>query len=558
MKKLLKYPLLCLSSAVVTAVSAMSVSSFADWKQFGYMGDLNNDKKLSVADLVIMTKHLLSDTLLTSENGYDVKGKIIGIGGDSSAITDMDFLDTADINQDGKVDVFDLVMLRKQIIGASQIIVWEWEDEVTQTTTTTTDIPQTTTSTEAVKDFISPPIYDLYGSLPSQGDANVAIFYVDFPDCKYRYMPSVSEIEDIAFGKADPSDSNYPFESMSAFYDRSSKGAMKLGGKAFTYTAKNNVSAYGNDVWHIDLVEEILAEFDATVDFSEFDGDGDKTIDAILISVPTSAGDDNWWPAAGVFGGNTRNRVDGMDIGHVIVGNAQIESADDCWNFNSSYLHEMGHCMGLPDYYLYGVEDFQGLHGSAGFELMDDAMCDFGALSKLMLGWYAPEQVNVYNKADGKQSFTLKSGQTNEGNCVIIPVGDLDKNYYSEFFIVEYSDLTGNNSQVANEWWRATGSGVRVYHAEATVTGDYWYNTFKYSSGNDEFTNNDKGKRFIRLVGEGTNDTDNFFRTGDTIDNNNSDFRSYDSNGKLTGDIGIKIEIGENNGDSYVITVSPN
>lgn len=38
----------------------------------------------------------------------------------------------------------------------------------------------------------------------------------------------------------------------------------------------------------------------------------------------------------------------------------------------------MGHCMGLPDYYLYNVDasdiDKEGLHGKAGIELMDDAL----------------------------------------------------------------------------------------------------------------------------------------------------------------------------------------
>lgn len=561
MSKILKRLAVYLASIAAASAAAFSITSFADWEQIGLLGDLNSDRKLTVADMVIMTKHLLGGEGLTEKNGYDLAGKIIGIQGNDGFLAEK-FLETADVNQDGRIDIYDLVFLRKAILtNGYGMEVWEWKEETAQPQTTASTSTHTTsavTTVTAAPSFISPPIYDLYGSMPSQGNAEIAVFYVDFPDCKYEYMPTASDIEKFVFGNANENDSNYPFESMSAFYERSSKGAMKLNGKAYTYTTKQNKAAYEGDTWHIALVEEIIAEFDASVDFSRFDGDKDKVIDAILISVPTAAGDDNWWCAAGIFGGETQNRADGMDIGHVIVGNAQIESADDHRDFNSSYLHEMGHCMGLPDYYLYGTDDFQGMHGSAGFEMMDDAICDYGAASKLMLGWYTSEQVQVYEKSYGTKTFTLKSGQTNDGNCLIIPVGDLNKNYNSEFFILEYTDLNGNNKGLTDEWWRSTGSGVRMYHVEAEITGDNWYNTYKYSSGNNEATNYNNGRRFIRLVGEGTDDTDNLFRTGDVIDSGLFDFKAYDANGGRTIDMGITVSIGEKIGDSYKITVSAN
>lgn len=61
------------------------------------------------------------------------------------------------------------------------------------------------------------------------------------------------------------------------------------------------------------------------MDFSQFDGNNDGVIDATLFSVPTAAGDDNWWPCAGPIG-DSAYTVDGVTIGHIITGNAQIES----------------------------------------------------------------------------------------------------------------------------------------------------------------------------------------------------------------------------------------
>lgn len=541
-----------------TAVSAglISASAFADWTQIGFLGDLNGDRKITVADAVVMTKHLIGEVPLTSANGYDVKGKYIGINGGEGFIAKK-FLETADINQDGRVDIYDMIALRKHIVSQSGFTIWEWIEESTTTTVpTTTSSSVTTTTATASKGFINPSIYELYGSLPSQNDAELIIFYVDFPDCKYSFTPSAEQIENIAFGSENDNDNNYPFESMSAFYNRSSKGAMSLNGKAYTYTTKNDKSYYEGDVWHVSLIDEIIAEFDSTVDFSQFDGDNDKIIDSILISVPESAGDDNWWASAGAYGGDFQKKVDGMNIGHVIVGNAEIKSADRYANFNSSYLHEMGHCMGLPDYYLYGLEDFQGMHGSAGFEMMDDANCDFGAVSKLMLGWYKPEQIQIYDKNSGNGTFTLNESSLENSNCLIIPCGELDRNYYSEFFMVEYSGMRKNNSILSGEWWRATGEGVRVYHVSAEVNGEPPYNTFTYSSGNDEATNYNNSRRFIRLVGDGTDSTDNYFHTGDVIDSSISEFNWYDADGNMSIDPEIEISVESHNEDDYCITIS--
>lgn len=547
LKKFLFKAVAAIASSAVVTFSAAMASAYADWYSYGCLGDLNNDKQFTIADIVILTKHLLRDEALTSENGYDLRGQYVGINGSDGFLSGK-ILVTADMNQDDTVDVFDLVQMRKDIVDGNEKIIWQWIEDATEPPTTEPEIPQT--------DFISPTVLDLYGSMPSQGEAEVVVFYVDFPDCRYDYLPSISEIEEAAFGDKNESSKNYPFESLNAFFDRSSKGALKIDGKAYTYTTKKNKSAYENDVWHTEIVNELIEEFDAQVDFSQFDGNNDKTIDTILISVPNDAGDDNWWPGAGIFGGETINRADGMNIGHVIVGNSQIKSGNDYSGFCSSYVHEMGHCMGLPDYYLYTNDDFQGMHGSAGFELMDDAICDLGAASKLMLGWYTEDQIKVYDKNAGTQSFTLNCGQKNNGNCVIIPVGELAEKYCSEFFILEYADMSGNNSDLSKEWWRSTGSGVRMYHVEATLTGDYWYNGFKYQSGNDEYTNYNNGRRFIRLVGEGTDNTDNMLRTGDVINGSTLDFRSYDSSGGLTVNMGITVNIGANVGDAYEITIS--
>ncbi len=529
-----------IASAAFAAAAVPSLGSAASSQTLlGYRGDVNHDMQVNAADVVGLAKHLKGVDSLTSEYSMN-----------------------ADLNADNFVDSLDLALLRKCASGTHELIGIYSEEEATTEAETTTE-PETTEpttweeTTEAPTDppaedydFISAPISELAASLPSQGEANLVVFYVDFPDCRYSYEPSTELISELAYGAADESSSRYPYESMHAFYERSSKGAMNLTGQVFRYTTKENQSAYDTD--KVKIAEECYDAFKDSVDFSQFDGDGDGMIDATLFTVPTAAGDVNWWPCAGGFG-DGNYRVDGMAIGHIITGNAQIESETDTQNFVTSYLHEMGHCMGLPDYYLYNSDDYEGLHGNAGLELMDvDASSDFCSFSKLMLGWYRENQISVYDSSQGSQTFTLSNAQTGSGNCVIVPYGNLDSQYFSEYFIIEYATNDGNNC--SPPWYIPSGSGIRVHHAKADIYDNGWWKHLKYQNGS-EFTNgDDAGIRTLRIVND--TDTDNFFHTGDVIDNSVSGFGWYDSSENESIDPGVTITVGELTENGYTITIS--
>lgn len=555
------------AAAAVLALTAAPCTASAVWEQVDSMGDLNGDKQVNVADMVTLCGHLHGSQPLGDKSicklgsgKYAIKTsseQVVTVSGGAS-------IQKADLNRDGTVDIFDLVEMRKKLISkekSGEILLWHEDTTttttVTTTTTTTTTVTTTTTTAPNKKDFIPAPIYDMYGTLPSQGKANLLIFYVDFPDCKFNYEPTTERIEEIAFGPEDTSSPLYPYESCAAFYSRASKGAVQLQGKAYRYTCKKNISTYEGDVFKADFTTEVVKNMNSEVDYSKFDADHDGIVDAILFCVPSSSDEVEWWPCAGEFGGDYWLKLDGMSMGHVITGNADITSDTDYSDFTSTYLHEMGHCMGLPDYYLYvdEGEDFEGLHGSAGYDLMDEAHSDFSAISKLMLGWYRKDQIQVYDRSVGKMTFTLTNAQSDEGNCLIIPCGTLDSEYKSEYFILEYTTLEQNNSDVKkNFWWRPTGSGVRLLHVDASVYSDGWRTFFKYESGNDEFTNKNEGRRFVRLVNDG--DKDNLLRTGDVVKDVTNGYAWYDENGGQTVDPGVVITIGEKNGNSYTVTIT--
>lgn len=475
-------------------------------------GDVNADGSFNIADVVLLQNWLLarSDAVLADWKAGDLR-------------------------EDNRLNIFDLVLMKRLLLTDEQPIQEE--------------IP---VHEEQQSNFITANMAKHGASLPTQGNAKMVVFYVDFPDCRYDYAPTTDELNSISFGAADETDPCYPFESFSAFYGRASKGAMKLDGHVFRYTTKENQSVYDDN--KVKIAEECYEAFRDKVDFSQFDGNGDGRIDATLFTVPEKAGTDHWWPCAGAFG-DPNYRVDGMSIGHIITGNAQIVSVSDHINYISSYCHELGHCTGLPDYYLYSnPNDSEGMHGTAGIELMDtDAGSDFGAFSKLMEGWYREDQVQIYDASNGTQTFTLNNAQTDSGNCIIIPNGRLADDYFSEFFIVEYATKDGNNSGIGTKtaWWAKSGEGVRIYHIDAAT--EYGWNTyFRYASGS-EFTDNDNGRRLIRIIDD--TDTDNFYHTGDVINGSISGFRWYDSNGGQTVETGLTITIGELKDGKYAVTI---
>ncbi len=90
-----------------------------------------------------------------------------------------------------------------------------------------------------------------------------------------------------------------------------------------------------------------------------------------------------------------------------------------------------------------------------------------------------------------------------------------------------------------------------MYHIDATT--EYgWFTFFRYASGT-EYTNNDQGRRLIRIIDD--TETDNFYHTGDVIDSSISGFHWYDANGGQTVDPGLKITVGELQNGSYTVTI---
>jgi len=507
------------SLAALTAAAVMpfmSAQAATEQQLVGYRGDLNADMEVTVSDVVILSQHLSA-----------VK-----------PITDDALTDYADLDQNGRLNAVDLTLLKRIVLGLSEaegIYEEVWID----------DPPVS-------EELIDAPIKALSPTLLSTGTNHLVMFVVDFPDCSFSRSYTAEQIKEISFGAANPSSQYYPLESVIGYYERSSYGALEMEADVFLYTAKENVANYqGSDYPDTDkLVEEIMTAFDDQIDFSKYDVNNDGTMDTILLSAADKADSDIWWPiSTGYYG---RKKFDGVKAGNVIVGNTAPTNTAE---YNSTWIHELGHAMGLPDYYKYeNVQgyDYYGMNGDAGSEMMDDAYGDMCAFSKLMYGWYTPSQVQVYS--GGTQTYTLESSQVAAG-CVVIPRSDLN-GYLSEYMILEYATNTGNNAYGVYHNRLFNGGGLRVIHCEATVVNGYWGPELKWNNYGQNYDSSNTKQRVLRLANE--SEGGKFFTAGQTVDGNVSGFHWYDNSGYQTVDPGVKITVDSISDGVMTLTISQN
>lgn len=484
--------------------SAFSAGAAVVQTPIGYRGDINADDAVTMSDVLLLARYLINE--------------------DAAAVP-ADRAQFADMDADNRLNVFDLARMTRVVGGYAEAEMIYIETEVEE--------PQ---PEEALMDA---PVSAVNPTVLSKGTNHLLMFVVEFPDCKFRESYTAEQIKALSFGAEDTGSPYYPLESVIGYYERSSYGALEMDADVFTYTAANSISTYTN---HTDaLVEEIMTAFDQQLDYNNYDVNSDGTMDTILLSVADNAPDDGWWPCSGGYYGY--QTFDGVRAGNVILGNT---SPADTAVYNNTWIHELGHAMGLPDYYKYeNTEDgWFGLNGAAGTEMMDDAYGDMCAFSKLMYGWYTPSQVQVYT--GGTQTFTLESSQT-AANCILIPRGELN-GYLSEYMMLEYATDEGNNAGLVGR------GGIRVLHCEATITEGYWGPEFKWNNYGMNYDSSNTRQRVLRLANE--SEGGDFFVSGSVINNDVSGFRWYDDSGYQTVDTGVTITVGELTDGRYTVTIS--
>jgi M6 family metalloprotease-like protein len=145
------------------------------------------------------------------------------------------------------------------------------------------------------------------------------------------------------------------------------------------------------------------------------------------------------------------------------------------------YIHEVGHLLGLVDYYSYDRQ--KGDWGASGaLDMMDYNVGDHNSYSKAILGWAHPMVVTQPG------TYSLAPFVTS-GQFLLLP-RDFQQTMMDDYLLLEFYTPTGVNEKDANEAYAGryprmfTDIGVKIYHVDARVgryifvDGRYQFNQY--------------------------------------------------------------------------------
>ncbi len=322
----------------------------------------------------------------------------------------------------------------------------------------------------------------------STGDAYILGVVVEFPaegsEAATKFDDAQKQAQNFVASVEGGTGYDAPYESLQAYYQRSSYGKLTIGcrGTCYVVTAQHCRSYYNNN--RIALFSEIAATLhdEQGVDFTQFDGNNDGYVDGmyIVFAGETTGWGSTWWPSES--GQDTDIVYDGKRVRNTVFIDA-IASARKV----QTIIHETGHVLGLDDYYCY-TNDTKGIDT---VDMMNNDTGDHNAFSKWLLGWIDDSQiirvavtesgikvrrgledVQVYTGSVSETIEAFTSDTMTEGGYFIAVSNDesiLSGTLFSSFYLLQYDQPAGNQKYSSEDGLKA---GLRVYRMQASLNAD--------------------------------------------------------------------------------------
>ncbi|OGR42274.1 MAG: hypothetical protein A2X35_00795 [Elusimicrobia bacterium GWA2_61_42] len=305
--------------------------------------------------------------------------------------------------------------------------------------------------------------------LPSVGKPKMLVLLVEFDEYPSKPADTAEAMAATIFG----SSGQFPYESLSAYYRRSSYGKLNIEGNVLGwYKAGRRADVAETWEGREAVIKKALQNYKGH-DFSQYDNNGDGVIDyfAVIWTGPIGDWATFWWASAPKFADKSFT-VGGKSLNAYAWQGIVAKWDDPDASFKTNILvHETGHSLGLPDYY-----DYKPAVGPAGglgyFDMMDANRFDHNCFSKLMLGWIEPQVVSSAG------TYTLRPA-SDSGDCVMLLPPGRAKNPFGEFFLVENRRKYGNDTDNA-----LISGGLVVWHVDARLNTEG--NNFLYNNSDTE------------------------------------------------------------------------
>jgi len=328
---------------------------------------------------------------------------------------------------------------------------------------TTAHVPAPLRIRSSSASVLAPP--SAWEGMPTTGTVKILVLLLAFSDYAGATDKAVLESRLFGSGTGVP-----PYDSLANFYDRSSYGQLAITGNVLgwyqTSYARSTINA--TDSGRENVIKEALNYYDAQGhDFSQYDNDGDGTIDYLCVfwSGPHEDWSDFWW---GYYTGfyDAAYRLDGKRL-------ASYSWQWELYNYPSgsfspaTIIHETGHALGVPDYYDY--DDAVGPRGGVGGLDIMDSEGDHNGFSKFMLDWITPTVVS-----SGTQAVTLRASGLYPDAALFMP-NAVGGRIFDEYFMVQNRLRCGNDTGLFTH-----GDGLIVWHIDARL--NTWSTDFLYDN----------------------------------------------------------------------------
>jgi M6 family metalloprotease-like protein len=307
-----------------------------------------------------------------------------------------------------------------------------------------------------------PPAWE---GMPTSGTVRVLALLISFNDYPGTTTPDYFASRLFGDGVGGP-----PFDSLRDFYLRSSYDQLRIEGNVLGWYqapyARSTVAE--TDAGRQNLIKEALSFYEAQGhDFSQYDNDGDGTVDYFCVfwAGPHGEWAEFWWGYYTWFGDSTF-RLDGKRLTNYSWQWELYNYPSGTFN-PSTIIHETGHALGVPDYYDY--DDAVGPDGGVGSLDIMDGTGDHNCFSKFMLDWITPTVVS-----GGTRTVSLRASGLYSDALLFMP-GAADGEIFGEFFMVQNRFRSGNDTGLF------TGSdGLVVWHVDARLNA--WGSDFLYDN----------------------------------------------------------------------------
>lgn len=247
-----------------------------------------------------------------------------------------------------------------------------------------------------------------------------------------------------------------------------------------SYYGGNNFM--GDDQYAYKMIIEACDQLDPTVDFTQYDRDGDGIIDNVFViyagrGEASGGGADSVWPHSFSLDDLRLPKTfyDGVRLNSYGCSNEwEIERGKGRPDGVGTFIHEFSHVMGLPDLYMtaYGSAFTPGNWSCLDYgPYLNEGRTppNYGAFERYALGWTWPR---VFNKTD---SYEIPPIENN-----IVYIANTEKE--TEFYLFENRQQTGWDTYIP-------GHGMLVWHID--------YNRQRWAANT---VNNSPSHQYVDLV----------------------------------------------------------